>query len=230
MQRKPLYEELTERFNSTIETDNLQKKKAVLSSLRDLYKPLDFKKIEEEQKQKEDLVREKNEERKKQLAEWQKQNAESYDFKRYNSRYITRVLEEEMDRKENEQQREELRKSLHQKMRSYNELIKDKFAPVVSKEKQEEIKRRRQSLEMSPKEKYKNRTLLSDKDEMRKIYKKRMQVYKSMPKKEVHTPNPIKHASSIDYLREFRLKRNPDADKETDPVPKSKSVFCVQIT
>lgn len=130
-----------------------------------------------------------------------------------------------MDRKDTEQQQEEYRRSLHQKMRSYNELTKDRFAPVVSKHKQEEIKRRRQSLEMPPQEKYKNRTLLSDKDEMKKIYQKRMQVYKSMPKKEVSTPTPVKHASSIDYLREFRLKRNPDSEKEIDSAPKSKPIL-----
>lgn len=56
----------------SVESDNLQKRKEVLASLRDLYKPIDFKQIEIEQQQKEELIREKNEEKRKQLLEWQK--------------------------------------------------------------------------------------------------------------------------------------------------------------
>lgn len=63
---------MNEKYTMSVESDNLQKRKEVLASLRDLYKPIDFKQIEIEQQQKEELIREKNEEKRKQLLEWQK--------------------------------------------------------------------------------------------------------------------------------------------------------------
>ena len=87
--------------------------------------------------------------------EWQKKNQESYDFKKYNSRYITRVLDEENNKLEIERNKEDHKKTLHQKMKSYNQSIKETCAPIVSKVKQEEVHQRRRSLEMLPREKYK---------------------------------------------------------------------------
>lgn len=155
MQRKPLYETLNEQYNKSIESDHLLRKKEVLASLRDLYKPIDFKKIEEEQKQKEDLVKEKNEEKRKQLLEWQKKNEESYDFKKFNSRYSSKILEDENNKQEIERNKEEHKRTLHQKMKSYNQVIKQNYAPIVSRIKQNEVDQRRRSLEMPPREKYK---------------------------------------------------------------------------
>ena len=146
---------MNEHYRKSVELDNLQKKKEVLASLRDLYKPIDFKKIEEEQKLKEDKIREKNEENKRILIEMQKKNEENYDFKKYSTAYTNRVLDEENEKLENEQKIEEYKRNLHLKMKSYNDSTKLNYAPVVSTKKQEEVHRRMQSLEMPAKEKYK---------------------------------------------------------------------------
>lgn len=194
--------------------------KQVLASLRDLYKPLDFKQIEEEQKQKEELSKAQIEERRQQRSEWQKQNMESYDFKKFSSRYTSRVLEEDMEKKELELQKEEHRRNLHQKMRSYNDKTKRHYGPVVSTQKQEEVKKRRQSLEIPPREKYKQ--IVSDQEERQKIYNERMKAYKRKQKKLTQTPNPPKHQGSVDYLREFRLRRSDQSPESHDVIPKSK--------
>jgi len=203
-----LYKSLNEKYNIAAETENLKKKKEVLANLRDLYKPIDFKKIEEEQMEKVEMVRQHNEDKRKQLAELQKQNEESYDFRKFNTKYITRVLEQDMDKQELEEQKEEYKRSLHQKMRSYNDTVKEKYGPVVSKSKQLELENRKKSLEVPAKEKYKpNHNVLSDREQERKrqIYLERMEVYNKLPKKLTSTPTVTKISNGpIDYLKEFR--------------------------
>jgi len=217
LEKKPLFVTLNEQYTKSAELDNLQKKKEVLASLRDLYKPIDFKKVEEEQKIKEDRIREKNEERKRQLLEFQRKNEETYDFRKFTSRYTNQVLEEENEKQENEQRKEDHKRNLHQKMRSYNETTRQMYAPVVSARKQEEVHKRRQSLEMPAKEKYKNYTLISDRDEKKRIYEERIKAYQNMPKKQLMTPVDIKQNSSVDYLKELREHRVSNSNADTRP-------------
>jgi hypothetical protein len=176
---------------------------------------MDYKKIEEEQRQKEEEVRLKNEERRKLLAEQIKAHQESYEKLGYN-RSTKEVQKKEMMEKEIEMLKEEHKRTYHSKMKSYGDSIKQKFGPVTSRKKQEEIRRRRQSLEMPPQEKYKNKPLLSDPEERVKVYKERIKVYKSLPRKVTHTPQPPRLAASIDYLQEFRDQRVIDDKASTD--------------
>lgn len=58
-------------------------------------------------------MRHQNEQKRKELIEWQKQNEQSYDFRKYNNRYITRIIEEDIEHKAIEDEKEEYKKSLH---------------------------------------------------------------------------------------------------------------------
>ena len=99
--------------------------------------------------------------------------------------------------------------SLHQKMRSYNETVKRKYGPVVSKSKASEIVRRKKSLEVPAREKYRPKNdILSDQEKKKQIYLERMKYYdqQHMSKKHSSTPNLVQKQEPIDYLREFRSK------------------------
>ena len=124
---------------------------------------------------------------------------------------------------EQENQKEIYKKTLHNKMKSYSDSIKEKFIPAVSHKKQEELKLRRQSLEISAKEKYKSKALASDNEERKKIYTERMRVYKSVPrrKKMNQTPTIPKHDQIIDYLKEFRINKKSPEDNKFTTIPKS---------
>lgn len=225
LKQKPLYEELDEKFRISIKSENLEKKKQVLASLRDLYKPLDIRKIEQEQLEKEEKNKEKNEDRRRELAEWQKNNEDTYDYKKYNSTYTERVIEEEFDRQYNQEMKEEHKRTLHQKMRSYHDSTKSKYAPVASKKNQDELKNRKKSLEMPQRQKIRQKNVLSEEDKQR-IYAERMKAYKNQPKKNSHSALPIQnHHRSIDYLKDLRLQRNLGAESDQDRLPKSKFIM-----
>lgn len=227
LKSKPLYVEIDEKFRNSIESENLQKKKQVLASLRNLYQPLDFKKIEEEQREKEDMIKEKQEERRKQLIEWQKKNEETYDFRKFTSRYTERILEEDQHRLLSEQQKEEYKKTLHQKMKSYHDSIKTKYAPIVSRRNQEEIQKRKMSLEMPARLKIRQKAALSSSEKQR-IYEERMKAYQKRQKQQTSTPQQPKHTKSIDYLRELRMQRSTGNVTEEEGIPKSK-VFLTSV-
>lgn len=88
--------------------------------------------------------------------------------------------------------------------------------------KQEEVKRRRQSLEMPPREKYGNKHMLSDQEEKKRIYHARMKAYRSLPKKQTFTPKIPKNTGSIDYLREIRMRRINAEEEDRELIPRSK--------
>lgn len=104
-------------------------------------------------------------------------------------------------------------------MRSYNESVKRKYGPVVSRTKRQEVERRKKSLEVPPREKYRPKNdVLSDQEKKRKIYLERMDYYNKqamIKKKQSSTPSIIKTQEQIDYLREFRNNRNSSQEKVT---------------
>lgn len=203
-----LYKSINEKFSLSIEAENLAKKKEALAQIRALHQPMDYKKIHEEQLLREELIKQQNEEKRKQLVEWQKQNEQSYDFKKFNNRYITRILEEDEDKRVEENEREEFKKSLHQKMLSYNDTIKRKYAPIVSRTKKEEVEKRKKSLEIPAREKYRpQNNILSDQDKKKKIYLERMEFYNKQTlnkNKTSSTPSISTKTEKIDYLKDLR--------------------------
>ena len=104
-------------------------------------------------------------------------------------------------------------------MRSYNESVKRKYGPVVSRTKRQEVERRKKSLEVPPREKYRPKNdVFSDQEKKRKIYLERMDYYNKQAmkkKKQSSTPSIIKTQEQIDYLREFRNNRNSSQEKVT---------------
>mmetsp|Transcript_38006 Transcript_38006/g.37503 ORF Transcript_38006/g.37503 Transcript_38006/m.37503 type:complete len:165 (+) Transcript_38006:313-807(+) len=126
-----------------------------------------------------------------------------------------------MEREEAEVEKEENRRAYHSKIKSYSDTIKNKFGPKISRKKQEEIKIRRQSLEMPAKERYRPKALLSDTEERKKIYKQRMKVYKSLPRKKNFTPQIPQHDKGIDYLQELRKDKPGDVKNSLNTIPKN---------
>lgn len=225
MKKKPKFEEINDNFNSTLETNTLQKKKQALATLRKFHQPIDFRQVEEEQLKKEMQLRERNDQYRLKLAEKIKKNGEDYDQTKLSTRYYERAIEENQERIEQENKKETYKKTLNSKMKSYSYSIKDKFIPEVSHKKQEELRRRKQSLEISAKEKYKSRVFESDNEKRKKIYTERMRVYKSVPNREKmnQTPTIQKHAKIVDYLREFReSKKSKKSTDKFNTIPKSK--------
>jgi len=97
LKKKPKYEEINENFNSTLEMSVLEKKKQALASLRNLHKPIDFKKVEEEQLKKERELKERNDEYRLKLAERIKKNQETYNQEKFSTRYYEKVIEENQE-------------------------------------------------------------------------------------------------------------------------------------
>jgi len=76
------------------EIPELNRKKAVLQSLRDLHQPLNFREIEQEQKEKEKLVKEKVAKLKREREEEMRERVKAYDPGRFKNKWSQEADEE----------------------------------------------------------------------------------------------------------------------------------------
>jgi hypothetical protein len=132
---------MEEDYKEKIEFSGLERKKKVLASLRDLHQPLNMELIENEQKKYEEIINQNKEQRKQEMLQKLKENEQSYDYKKFHSSYMERVIENELLQKEKLVENEERRKEYQNKMREYDEVIKKKYKPLTSKRKHQELER-----------------------------------------------------------------------------------------
>lgn len=79
----------------------------------------------------EDIIKQNNEKKKQELIQKLKENEETYDYRKFQSRYMDRIIENEYLSKEKQHEEEERRKEYRAKMREYDEIIKPKYAFLV---------------------------------------------------------------------------------------------------
>lgn len=189
---KPRYKEMEEKYNEKIEFSALDRKKKVLASLRDLHQPLNMEAIEEEQKKYEEIVKQNNEKKREELMQKLRENESTYDYKQYTSRYMERIIENELLSKEKQMEDQERRLEYQSKMREYDETIKQKYMPIPSKRKQEELEKIKAQLTMNPKDKVRRSSPVthSDQEELHALALKRKKIFEWKNSMKPPTPAP----------------------------------------
>ena len=189
--KNPRYKEMEEKYNEKIEFSALDRKKKVLASLRDLHQPLNMEAIEEEQKKYEEIVKQNNEKKREELMQKLRENESTYDYKQYTSRYMERIIENEMMNKEKQMEEQDRKLEYQSKMREYDETIKQKYMPIPSKRKQEELEKIKAELTMNPKDKVRRSSPVthSDQEELHALALKRKKIFEW--KNSMKPPTPV---------------------------------------
>jgi hypothetical protein len=213
--KKPRYVEIQEEYQEKTTFTHLEKKKRMLASLRDLHQPLNMERIEEEQKKYEEIIRENNAKKRQELIEKLKENEESYDYRKYKSKYMEKVIENELLSKEQKLYEGEKKREHLEKWREYDEIVKQKYKPVTSRRKQEELIKIKEKLTMSPQQKARRSSpiIQSDKEDMHALAQKRKRIFEWKNPLLPPTPEPKKQIETIDYLKKFKSDRQSEFER-----------------
>jgi hypothetical protein len=178
--------------------------------------------IEEEQKKYEDIIKQNTEKRKQELIQRIKENEATYDYKKFHSKYMDRVIEDEMLNKEKQLEEEERRKEYQSKIREYDELIKQNFMPVTSRKKHEEVEKKKAELKMNPRERVRRSSPMihSDKDDLRELALKRKKIFEWKNPLKPPTPAPRKEFEKVNFLRDFQKELQEEFERTgKKPIP-----------
>lgn len=212
---KPRYIELEERYNENNRLSYLEQKKRMLASVRDLHQPLNMERIEQEQAKYEEIIRENNAKKRQELIQKLKEYEQTYDYRKYKTKYIDKVIEDEIINKEKYNSTKEQAREWRDKLKEYDEIVKQKYAPVPSKRKQIEIEQIKHELTMSPRDKYRRSSpiMQSDKEDMHAIAEKRRKIFEWKNPLKPPTPVPKREFITIDYLKEFQKEKQDDFER-----------------
>lgn len=204
--KKPRYKEMEDAFDKKVEFTGLEKRKRVLASLRDLHQPLNMERIENEQKKYEEIIREKNQQKKQELIDKMKEQEQTYDYKKFHSTYMDRVIEKQILDKEKQMEDSERRHEYQNKMREYDDTIKKNYKPVTSRKKQEQIEKIKEQLNMNPREKVRRSSpvINSDKDDIKEQALKRKKIFEWKNPMKPPTPPPRKEYEQKNFLKDFQ--------------------------
>ena len=137
--KTPYFKKSEENYWKSFEIPELERKKQILQSLRDLHQHIDFQAVEEEQREKEKAVHEKLQRLKEEREEEIRKRQEDYDPQKYRTDWQRELLEKEQAEREAKQKIDEYRKEKLEKMLSYDKMIKHQHKPSTSKRKHLEI-------------------------------------------------------------------------------------------
>jgi hypothetical protein len=197
---------MEEEYHDKIEFSGLEKKKRILASLRDLHQPLNMEKIEEEQKKYGDIIKQKNEQKKLELIQKLRENHESYDYHKFHGKYMEKVIENEILNKEQAMDKEERRMEYRNKMKDYDEIIKQKYKPITSRRKVEELEKVKAELTMNPRDKIRRSSpvIHSDMDDLKELALKRKRIFEWKNPLKPPTPLPRPEYEQKNFLKEFQ--------------------------
>lgn len=170
----------------------------------------------------EEIIRQNNEKKKQELIQKLKEQEESYNPKQFQSKYLDRVIENELLTKEQKIEEEERLREYHEKMKEYDETIKRKYGPVTSRKKQEELEKIKKELAMNPRDKVRRSSPLihSDKEDLREIALKRKQIFEWKNPLKPPTPAPKKEFERVNFLREFQQELQEEFERTgKKPIP-----------
>ena len=171
--------------------------------------------IEQEQKKYEEIVREKNAKKRQELIQKLKENEQTYNYSKYKTKYLKQVIEDEIMKKEQQIMKSEKRQQYREKCKEFDDYVKEKYKPITSLKKQDEINKIKEELMMNPKEKVRRLSPMihSDKDGLTAIAKKRREIFQWENSLKPPTPPPKREFEKIDYLKEFQTKRESEFER-----------------
>lgn len=135
----PLYKQLEINFEQKMLMPELERKKAVLRTIRNMHKPLDYDGIRTHARQYSQRREEIIEKGKKELEEKIKEQEQNYTFGKQKSSFLENVIQSEKDKKESELMKSIEKQDLQDKMKNYGMLVQQMHKPVISRKKQVEV-------------------------------------------------------------------------------------------
>lgn len=146
--KTPLYKKLEDKYRKRLMPE-LERKKMVLRSIRDMHKPLDHEEImnharKYSQERKEEI------EHRRQERENKIKNDENSTFGRHKSMFLESIQARETDNKRYEMMRSLEKQELKDKMLSYGKMVKEMHKPIISRKKQVELEIAKAKLKHKP--------------------------------------------------------------------------------
>ncbi|CAI2362401.1 unnamed protein product [Moneuplotes crassus] len=137
---KYMHEKLEEEYQQNVLMPELEKKKNELKEKRDFYKPIDRKEIDEFQKQYEENIKLKNEEKRHKREQWYSDiGGDNFDPNRLKTKIYDKVMEEDKGNQDMRSKKIEDRTRRQEKMNNYARIVKEMHWPTVSHKKKQEI-------------------------------------------------------------------------------------------
>lgn len=146
----PLYRKIETNYKKRVLMPELEKKKEMLKSIRNLHKPLDFAGLQEHARaysqRRAESIEKKRRERETQI----KEQVKNYQFTKHKSMFLLNVLENEKEQKELEAIKSAEQADLYEKKKNYGKLVQQMHKPIVSHRKRLEVKINKSKLKHVP--------------------------------------------------------------------------------
>eukprot|EP00347_Sterkiella_histriomuscorum_P011753 403371232 len=227
--KNPLFKQIEYKFKDQ-EDSEIEKRKKHLQSLRELHQPIERSELYEHSRKMEEIVKEKIEWRKHERRNRQ-QNA-SYDYSKYQSKFLEKVLEQDAQVLEEKERLEKEKQKMLEQREVYDKYVKEMHWPKISEKKKLELEQLKASLKTpvlmkkSPRSQYghnsykdnevENSTYgmlghhraISESHDYSSLARSRVVKWpeNSMKSK----PKEKKEGKIVDYLREQRIKNQED--------------------
>lgn len=146
----PLYKKLEQKFEQKVLMPELQKKKQMLSSIRDFHKPLDFGSLKEHARAYSQRRAESLEKRRLEREKKIREDMQTYELNKHKSMFLNNILEEEREKKELELIKSAELADFYEKRKNYGALVQQMHKPVISRKKQIEIELNKKKLKHIP--------------------------------------------------------------------------------
>ncbi|CAI2384726.1 unnamed protein product [Moneuplotes crassus] len=131
----PMFEKLRKSYVESHELPELQKKKEILTSIRDLHQPINFKEFCQHEKK----WKKNRKSMMKKLVDKRKEMNRSSNNLPYKSKFTKDYLEQEAIRISEKLHEKEKRSNYRVKLKHYGKLVQHTFRPEISKTKKQEI-------------------------------------------------------------------------------------------
>lgn len=146
----PLYKKIETNYKKQVLMPELEKKKEMLKSIRNLHKPLDFTSIQEHARAYSQRRAESIEKRRQDRDNQIKEQTRNYEFAKHKSMFLLNVLENEKEQKELEAIKSSELVDLYEKKKNYGRLVQQMHKPVISHRKRLEVKINKAKLKHVP--------------------------------------------------------------------------------
>lgn len=223
--QKPLYKQMEDAFKQQVLMPSLEQQKAELAKKRIQYQPINSEEIKEHSRRHEELRKEQEYKRKKELEQRNLEAQVNMVSNNLHSKFTAAILEEERLKREEKARQDQERRGNLQKKQQYAKLVKEMFPPIINEGKKFEFENKKRSHKAI-------RTALSgnhSRDGSMVAIKNRPGDYKSdigegkitkrvwKENKLVKKPEPKKEIKVVDYLLE-RRNINKDKQNRIEPI------------
>ena len=133
--KKPLYKQMEDNYTQKVLLPTLEQQKAELAKKRIQYQPISSEEIKEHSKKHEEIRREQEYKRKKELEQRNLEAQVNLVSNSLQSKFTAAVIEEEKLKKEEKIRAEMEKKANLQKKQQYAKLVKEMFPPIVNESK-----------------------------------------------------------------------------------------------